>query len=97
MDEVPGYRPVNYPGHMKTIQASEFKAKCLAILDEVAATGEGITILKRGKPVAQLLPATFEIEGYPQPALKGTVEFLGDVVSPTLPPAAWETEGDGEP
>ena len=29
---------------MKTINASEFKAKCLAILDEVAETGEVLTM-----------------------------------------------------
>jgi prevent-host-death family protein len=41
---------------MVTINASEFKAKCLAILDEVADTGEAVMILKRGRPVAQLVP-----------------------------------------
>jgi prevent-host-death family protein len=41
---------------MRSIRASEFKAKCLAILDEVERTGEPVTILKRGRPVARLLP-----------------------------------------
>lgn len=40
---------------MREISASEFKAKCLAILDDVDA--EGIVITKRGKAVARLLPA----------------------------------------
>ena len=40
---------------MLTINASEFKAKCLAILDQVADTGEEVLILKRGRPVAQLV------------------------------------------
>src|SRR5206468_12115818 len=35
---------------------SEFKAKCFAILDKVEGTGEPVTILKRGRPVARLLP-----------------------------------------
>ncbi len=39
---------------MKTIGAAEFKAKCLALLDEVDS--EGIIITKRGKPVAKLVP-----------------------------------------
>lgn len=41
---------------METIQASEFKAKCLALLDEVARTGETIVITKHGEPVAKLVP-----------------------------------------
>jgi prevent-host-death family protein len=40
---------------MRTIGATEFKAKCLQLLDEVDA--EGITITKHGKPVARLVPA----------------------------------------
>ena len=39
---------------MKTMSASQFKAKCLKIMDEVAASGEPVTITKNGKPVAQL-------------------------------------------
>jgi prevent-host-death family protein len=40
------------------MSASEFKAKCLATLDEVAATGEQIVITKHGRVVAQLSAAT---------------------------------------
>jgi len=78
---------------MKEIQASEFKAKCLAILDEVAEHGEPITILKRGKPVAQLIPHTLRSHQFPQQALMGTVSVLEDIISPTLPPHEWEAEG----
>lgn len=82
---------------MRSIRATEFKAKCLAILDEVERTGEPVMILKRGRPVARLLPPVPE-EGhrYPQHALRGTVEFLGDVIEPALPAEVWEAEG-GEP
>ena len=38
------------------IKASEFKAKCLALMDEVARTGEAVIITKNGKPVAELVP-----------------------------------------
>ena len=41
---------------MQKINAAEFKAKCLAILDEAYRTGQPVTILKRGKPVAQVVP-----------------------------------------
>lgn len=77
---------------MRTIRASEFKAKCLAILDEVERTGETVTILKRGRAVARLLPPVPAEGRYPQHALFGTVRVVGDVVEPVLPAEAWDTE-----
>jgi prevent-host-death family protein len=41
---------------MHTVKASEFKAKCLALMDEVARTGEPILVTKNGKPIAELRP-----------------------------------------
>ena len=75
---------------MRSINAAEFKAKCLAILDEVARTGEAVTILKRGRPVARLVPPLPAGRGYPQDALRGTVEIHGDVMEPVLPPEVWD-------
>lgn len=77
---------------VREIGAAEFKAKCLAILDEVARTGEPVVIRKRGRPVAQLVAATGVEEGYPQQRLLGTVQILGDIVSPVLPSDDWEAE-----
>jgi prevent-host-death family protein len=84
---------------MQTMNASEFKTKCLAILNEVAKTGVGLTILKHGKPVAQLVPPSPVSERYAQETLAGTVEILGDVVASVLPADAWEAESGsgGEP
>lgn len=45
---------------MRTIGATEFKARCLQLLDEVDA--EGITITKHGKPVARLVPAPAPVD-----------------------------------
>ncbi len=42
----------------RSISASRFKAQCLALLDEVAATGEEIVITKRGRAVARVSPAS---------------------------------------
>ena len=41
---------------MQTIKASEFKAKCLALMDEVNQTGEEIVVTKNGQPVSKLVP-----------------------------------------
>ena len=45
-----------YTGHMRSIAASQFKARCLVLLDEVAETKETLVVTKRGKPVAQVVP-----------------------------------------
>jgi prevent-host-death family protein len=57
---------------MRTIPAGEFKATCLALLDEVAESGETIVVTKRGKPVARLTPLE------PPPSLVGSVTYLVD-------------------
>ena len=74
------------------INASEFKARCLAILDEVARTGEKVVILKRGRPVAELVSPVTTSSAFPQDELRGTVEVVGDVVSPAVEPSDWEAE-----
>ena len=66
---------------MRTIKASEFKAKCLKLMDEVAETGEPLLITKSGKPIARLVP----LEARPKSlwgAHKGLIEIKGDIVSP---------------
>lgn len=57
------------------IAAGEFKAQCLALLDEVAETGKEIIVTKRGKPVAKVVP----IE--PPKSLEGSVTVLGDIMT----------------
>ncbi|HVR10681.1 MAG TPA: type II toxin-antitoxin system Phd/YefM family antitoxin [Thermoanaerobaculia bacterium] len=77
---------------MRTMTATEFKAKCLAILDEVARTGEPVVIRKRGKPVAQLVAATGIESGYPQHRLLGSVRIIGDVMAPASSSDEWDAE-----
>jgi len=76
---------------MERISASDFKARCLAILDRVQSTGERIVILKRGRPVAELGPTTESVAIYPQMELEGTVTFVGDIVGPAVPEDHWES------
>ena len=66
---------------MRTIKASEFKAKCLKIMDEVAATGEPVVITKYGVPVAQLVPAVQKPKTL-FGALEGSITIVGDIISP---------------
>lgn len=67
---------------MQTIQASEFKAKCLALMDQVASSGEGILITKNGKPVAELRPYAGSRPKSPFGLHKGMIEIKGDIISP---------------
>lgn len=76
---------------METINASYFKARCLAILDRVRETGERIVILKRGRPVAELWPPSRAESEYPQSELKGTVTVVGDIVGPVVPEHYWDS------
>jgi prevent-host-death family protein len=67
---------------MRTIQASQFKAKCLALMDEVARTGEPILVTKNGKPVAELRPHRGPRAKSLIGLHKGRGRILGDIVSP---------------
>jgi prevent-host-death family protein len=66
---------------MRTIKASEFKAKCLKLMDEVAETGEPLLITKSGKPVAQLGPVSRARKSL-WGLHKGQIEILGDIIEP---------------
>ena len=74
------------PNGPRTIKASEFKAKCLKLMDEVAESGEEIIVTKNGKAVAKLSPlrqkpdVIFGID-------RDTIQFHGDIGSPI--PAEW--------
>src|ERR1700733_4078466 len=65
----------------RTIKASEFKAKCLAVLDEVERTRQAVVITKRGRPVAELVPHTAPKRNA-RGILKGRLEIVGDIISP---------------
>jgi len=66
---------------MRTIKASEFKAKCLELMDEVTASGEQLVITKRGKPISLLAP-------YPDRSAslfgrhRDSLKIRGDIVAP---------------
>ena len=80
-------------GGPKTIKASEFKAKCLKLMDEVAESGEEIVITKNGRPVSRLTPyrkkpkTLFGID-------RGRIEVLGDIGEPV--DVTWEAEAGTE-
>ncbi|MEP6960897.1 MAG: type II toxin-antitoxin system Phd/YefM family antitoxin [Acidobacteriota bacterium] len=64
---------------MKTVTATEFKAKCLAILDEVNQSGDPVTITKRGVAVATVQPAAKKKWKSLLGCLAGKVKIVGDI------------------
>lgn len=74
---------------MKSVAVSEFKARCLALLEDVARTGETLLVTKRGKPLARVTPGSTINAASPQDTLRGTVEIVGDVIAPVAPMSAW--------
>jgi prevent-host-death family protein len=74
---------------LKTIPAGVFKAKCLAIMDEVQSKSQPVIITKHGKPVVKLVPVTEEpddIFGF----MQGKATIVGDIVSPIISEDEWE-------
>ena len=73
----------------RTIKASEFKAKCLKLMNEVAESGTEYVITKNGRPVSRLVPyrrkpkSLFGID-------RGRLEILGDIDEPL--DVEWEAE-----
>jgi len=66
---------------MQTVQASVFKAQCLALMDEVARTGRTIVVTKNGKPVAELRPHRAPRAKSIIGLHKGRIAVTGDIVS----------------
>jgi prevent-host-death family protein len=63
----------------RSINASEFKARCLRVLDDVQETRSEVVITKRGKPVARLSPIG-PARGSLRGIWKGMVKVRGDIV-----------------
>ena len=76
---------------VRTIKASEFKAKCLNLMNEVAENGAEYVITKNGRPVSRLVPcrkkpkSLFGID-------RGRLEILGDIDEPL--DVEWEAQTD---
>ena len=84
-----GKRTTPQSAGVQTIKASEFKARCLKLMDEIAESGEEIVITKHGRPVSRLVPyrtkpeTLFGID-------RGRFEIVGDIGDPV--DVEWEAE-----
>lgn len=78
---------------MKEIAISEFKAKCLAILDEVQKTKQPIRVTRRGKAVAEVNPPSPDDDRSWMGSMK-EMRILGDIISPASDEDDWEALRD---
>ena len=71
----------------KSISTSELKARCAQVIDDVARGSGPVTVTKRGRPVARIVPLETErpkLFG----CLAGTITIHGDIVEPV--DVTWE-------
>jgi prevent-host-death family protein len=72
----------------RVMSATEFKAKCLSVLDEVEKNGDTVTVTKRGRPVATVKRAPRKKWKSLEGALAGKFNIVGDIVHSD--PEIWE-------
>ena len=70
---------------IREIAISEFKAKCLSLLEQVSKTKTPLRVTRRGKALADVIPASPEVEerGWIG-SMSGSIEIVGDIVSPVI-------------
>jgi len=77
------------------VAISEFKAKCLALLEQVRRTRQPIRITRHGKPVADVVPpaVVLDREAWLE-SMQGTIIITGDIISPASDEGEWEALRD---
>ena len=65
----------------RQVSATDFKARCLSLMDEVDQTGGSVTITKRGKPIAVLQCVQKRAHKSLAGHLAGKVKIGGDIVN----------------
>jgi len=69
---------------MKSVPVTEFKAKCLGLIEQVDKTRQPLRITRHGRPVAELVPAGPDRKRKFLGAMVGTGKIVGDIVSPVI-------------
>jgi prevent-host-death family protein len=80
---------------MVEVSISEFKAKCLALLEQVRKTRQPIRVTRHGKPVAEVVPPAAAMARKSMiGSMKGSIVFKGDIVAPANDEDEWEALRD---
>ena len=82
-------------GNMQEVAISKFKAKCLALLEQVSKTKKPIRVTRFGKPIADVIPPS-SIQGRAAwiGSMKDSMEIVGDIISPANEEDEWEALRD---
>ena len=87
--------PLKHKKPANQVAISEFKAKCLSLLDEVSKTKSPLRVTKRGRPIADVIPPR------PEPAeadwlgsMSDSTELIGDIISPVIDLGEVEAAGN---
>lgn len=79
---------------VKEVAISEFKAKCLDLLDQVQKSKKPIRVTRHGKPIAEVVPPTPDTLTDWVGSMHDTIEILGDIISPANEEGDWEALRD---
>jgi len=69
---------------MQDVSISEFKAKCLGLIEQVYKTRQPLRITRHGRPVAEVIPAGPDRKRKFLGDMVGTGKIVGDIVSPVI-------------
>jgi len=70
---------------IQEVAISEFKAKCLSLLEEVSKTKTPLRVTRRGKALADVIPASSEAEERSWiGSMSGSIDIVGDILSPVI-------------
>jgi prevent-host-death family protein len=80
---------------VREIAISEFKAKCLALLEQVRQTRTPIRVTRFGKPVAEIVPPSTVVDRDAWiGSMRDSIEILGDIISPAVDEDEWQANRD---
>ena len=80
---------------MQEVAISEFKAKCLGLIEQVHKTKRPIRITRFGKPVADVVPTSPAApKGDWLGSMADSIKIVGDIVSPVIEETDWEALGE---
>jgi prevent-host-death family protein len=74
----------------ESVSISEFKAKCLALLDRVGRTGRPLLVTRRGQPIAEVVKPSVPRSTDWIGSAASTARIVGDIVGPAVPPGDWD-------
>jgi prevent-host-death family protein len=69
---------------MHDISISEFKAKCLGLIEKVQKTRQPLRVTRHGRPMVEVIPAGPDRKRKFLGDMVGTGKIVGDIVSPVI-------------